>query len=69
LYTYECTAAPLIARLKSEEGEAFMASQVVWLQVWKTDPEILFYKTPFDAERDSQVQNLKNKYKALDIIS
>jgi hypothetical protein len=37
------TAAPLIARKKNEE--AYVVSQVVWLKVRETDPEILFYKT------------------------
>jgi hypothetical protein len=59
------TAVPLVARKKNEEGEYFMLSKDVWLQVRKTNPGVLCYKTSFYEETFKSINLNRNTRKRI----
>jgi hypothetical protein len=54
-----------VARKKNEEGEYFMLSKVLWLQVRKTNPGVLFYKTSFYEETLKSINLNRNTRKQI----
>nr|CAI5837621.1 unnamed protein product [Callosobruchus analis] len=49
-YLFEGSTAPYINRKKNSAGNDFLISLAVYLQVRKSNPGILYYKTDFSKE-------------------
>lgn len=56
------TSAPLISRKTDTAGEPFLISSVVWLQLRKCEPGILYFKTDFSGEfRSVDLRRMKRR--------
>ena len=52
---------PLVSRKKNIDGEQFYLSHVIWAQIRKSEPGIIFYKTSFQEEIFTSIDLKRNK--------